>query len=331
MLWLSGACLRFTVLAVPPVLPLLHGDLHLSESGVGILSSLPPLLFAIAAIPGALLIARFGIRATLLVELLLTALASAGRGAAPDAGFLYAATVVMAAGVSIMQPAMPPLVRTWFPQRIGFATAIYTNGLLVGEILAAALTIPFVLPLVGNSWRLSFVVWALPVLATALLVLTVRRPMTAAKSVFATAGSAWWPDWRHPLIWRLGLLLGSVNALYFVANAFLPDYMTAAGRPDLIGAALTALNLCQLPASALMLAFAGRLATRPWAYVATGASVARQHHRHHDYDRTLGRRLVRPARLCQCDHSDPGPGAALNPQRAASRSPDVGGHVHDQL
>ncbi len=270
VLWLAGACLRFAVLAVPPVMPLLHADLHLSESGVGFLSSLPPLLFSIAAIPGALLIARFGIRATLVVGLLLNALASAGRGAAPDAGFLYAATVVMAAGVSIMQPAMPPLVRTWFPQRIGFATAIYTNGLLVGEILAAALTIPFVLPLVGNSWRLSFGVWALPILATALLVLTFRRPMTAPKSALATTGSAWWPDWRHPLIWRLGLLLGSVNALYFVANAFLPDYMTAAGRPDLIGAALTALNLCQLPASVLMLALAGRLATRPWAYVATG-------------------------------------------------------------
>ena len=271
LLWLAGACLRLTVLAVPPLMPRLHADLHLTESGVGLLSSLPPLLFSIAAIPGALLIARFGIKATLLVGLLLNALAAAGRGAVPDSGFLYAATIVMAAGVSVMQPALPPLVRTWFPHRIGFATAIYTNGLLVGEILAAALTIPFVLPLVGDSWRLSLMVWALPVVATALLVLTARRPMTAPKSARATTGAAWWPDWKHPLIWRLGILLGSVNALYFVANAFLPDYMIAAGRPDLIGSALTALNLFQLPASVLMFALAGRLATRPWAYVATGA------------------------------------------------------------
>ena len=56
----------------------------------------------------------------------------------------------MAAGVSIMQPALPPLVRAWFPQRIGFATAVYTNGLLIGETLAVALTIPLVLPLVGQ-------------------------------------------------------------------------------------------------------------------------------------------------------------------------------------
>ena len=42
--------------------------------------------------------------------------------------------------------------------------------LLIGEILAAALTIPLVLPLVGNSWRLSFVFWAIPVLLTAVVV-----------------------------------------------------------------------------------------------------------------------------------------------------------------
>ena len=52
-----------------------------------------------------------------------------------------------------MQPSMPPLVRAWLPDRIGFATAVYTNGLLIGEVLPVALTLPLVLPLVGGSWR----------------------------------------------------------------------------------------------------------------------------------------------------------------------------------
>src|SRR5215469_17130462 len=52
LLWLCGACLRLTILAVPPVVPLLHADLHLSETGLGWLSSLPPMLFALAAVPG---------------------------------------------------------------------------------------------------------------------------------------------------------------------------------------------------------------------------------------------------------------------------------------
>ncbi|MGA8495897.1 MAG: MFS transporter [Xanthobacteraceae bacterium] len=275
MLWLAGACLRITVLATPPVIPLLHADLHLSETQIGWLSSLPPMLFAIAAVPGSLLIARFGLIPALLVGLLLTALGGAARGAVPEAAFLFASTVVMAAGVAIMQPILPPLVRAWFPARIGFATAVYTTGLLIGEILPAALTIPLVLPVVDGSWRLSFVIWTIPVLLTAVIVAMYAKRLDGSKNAAPAVNTRWWPDWRRPLIWQLGLILGSVNAIYFVSNAFLPDYVIAQGRPDLVGAALTALNVGQLPAAFLMLGLAGSLVTRPWAYAASGlASLA---------------------------------------------------------
>jgi MFS transporter, CP family, cyanate transporter len=275
LLWLAGACLRLTVLATPPVIPLLHADLQLSETAIGWLSSLPPMLFAVAAVPGSLIIARFGLIPALLVGLFLNALGGAARGALDDAVFLYAATVVMAAGVSIMQPVLPPLVRIWYPARIGFATAVYTTGLLIGEILPAALTIPLVLPLVDGSWRLSFVVWAIPVLLTAAVVAAYARRPDGADDAALTANTQWWPDWRRPLIWQLGLIFGSVNTIYFVSNAFLPDYVVAQGRADLVGAALTALNVGQLPAAFLLLGLAGSLVTRPWAYAATGlASLA---------------------------------------------------------
>ena len=78
------------------------------------------------------------------------------------------------------------------------------------------------------------------------------------------------PDFRNPLIWRIGLLLGSVNATYFSMNGFLPDYLTHTGRPELINAALTALNLGQLPASFLLLASADRMVRTVWSYLVCG-------------------------------------------------------------
>jgi CP family cyanate transporter-like MFS transporter len=273
LLWLSGACLRLTVLAIPPVVPLLHADLHLSETGIGWLSSLPPMLFAIAAVPGALIIARFGMVPALLVGLLLTAAGSAARGAIADAAFLYVSTIAMGAGVAVVQTVMPPLVRSWFPQRIGLATTIYTNGLLIGEILPVGLTIPLILPLLRDSWRLDLVFWSLPVLATALFV-ALRAPRASTlKGAEALTNRRWWPDWRNATIWRLGLILGSVNSVYFVSNAFLPDFMIARGRPDLVSGALTALNVGQLPATFLLLGFADRLLRRPWAYRVTGLAT----------------------------------------------------------
>jgi CP family cyanate transporter-like MFS transporter len=270
LLWLAGVALRLTILAVPPVIPLIHDDLHMSETQVGILSGLPMVLFAGAAIAGSLLIARLGALTTLIAGLLLCAAGSALRGVGPSLAMLYAGTVVTAFGVAIMQPSLAPLVRAWVPQRIGFATAVYTNGLLIGEILPAALTIPLLLPAIRNSWQWSFVFWAVPVAIIAVILLAFAPRQATASGNVASAPRRWMPDFRSGRLWRIGLLLGSVNATYFAMNGFLPDYLTHTGRPDLINAALTALNLGQLPASFLLLASADRMVRTVWSYLTCG-------------------------------------------------------------
>ncbi|HTT47915.1 MAG TPA: MFS transporter [Pseudolabrys sp.] len=267
LLWLAGVALRLTILAVPPVIPLIHDGLKLNATQIGILTGLPSMLFAFAAVPGSLLIARLGVRSALVVGLSVTAVGGALRGAIPDVAWLYAMTIIMGAGVAVMQVTMPPAVRAWLPQRIAFATAVYTNGLLVGEILPVALMLPLVLPLVGN-WQWGFVFWSVPVVVIALLILTVA-PAPANGQVSA-ARRRWWPDWNSHLIWRLGIMLGTVNATYFATNAFLPDYLRGNGQGAWISAALTGLNIGQVPASLLLLAFAHRLERKAWPYVACG-------------------------------------------------------------
>ena len=268
LLWLAGNALRLTILAVPPVIPAIHADLALSATGVGVLGGLPIVLFAAAAVPGSLLIARLGPVRALVVGLMLTAVAGALRGAVPAVSWLYAMTIVMAAGVAVMQPAMPALVRLWTPHRAAFATAVYSNGLLVGETLPVLLTIPVVLPLLDGSWPLALAFWSLPVLAIAALVIV--STMQEKQDASAVERPRWWPDWSNGLIWRLGLTFGSVNAMYFGTNTFLPDYLTSHGRPDLISAALSALNFGQLPASILLLTLASRLERRIAPYIAFG-------------------------------------------------------------
>src|SRR5207248_124329 len=81
---------------------------------------------------------------------------------------LLAMTVLMGLGIAVSQPSLPALVKQWCPDRVGLATAVYSNGLLIGEIAAAALTVPLVLPLVGGSWQRSFLIWSLPVALTAI-------------------------------------------------------------------------------------------------------------------------------------------------------------------
>ena len=274
VLWLCGLCLRLTVLAIPPVIPLMHQSFDLSQSAVGALTSLPVLLFSFAALPGSLLVARFGAAQVLTAGILVTGVASGLRGASNDLVTLFATTFVMGMGIAIMQPALPAVVRDWLPRRVALGTATYANALLVGEAISASFTIPWVLPMVGGSWRASLWVWAVPVLAIGALAaaMTARRARAGGHPPLARR---WWPDWRDPLTWKLGLVSGFASSLYFATNAFLPDYLASRARPDLLPAALASLNWAQIPASLLMLAYATRLTRKRWPFIAlTSLSLA---------------------------------------------------------
>ena len=267
LLWLAGMGLRLTILAPAPVISLIHDDLGLSETQIGLLSGIPAALFACAAIAGSLLIARFGALTTLIVGLIATAVGSALRGAAFDVSTLYITTAITGFGVAVMQPSLPSLVRSWLPDKISLATAAYINGLLMGEVLPVALTSPFVLPLVG-SWRSDFAVWGGACMVIAAIVFALA-PNVTNPMPFAVPRK-WWPDWRNRLIWKLGVMMGSVSATYFSTNFFIPRYLHATGHSATTGVALTALNICQIPASLLLLFIGRDLQRRVWPYFGCG-------------------------------------------------------------
>jgi len=255
------------VLCVPPLIPLIHRDLAMNEKAIGVLTGMTPFMLALFAIPGSLLIARIGARRALISGLLLMAGAAALRGIGPSVALLLAMTFLMALGIAVIQPAFPSLARQWHPERIGLATATYANGLLMGEIIAAALTLPLVLPLVGGHWELALAFWSVPVLLT-VAVIAVATPHVARDTARPTA--RWWPDWHDPQVWLLGLIFGSASAIYWGCNAFIPDYLHASGRPGLVPAAITALNAGQIPASILIGATASRVIGRRWPFLVAG-------------------------------------------------------------
>ena len=271
LLWLAGLAMRMTLLVVPPVIPLIHEDLHMSETQIGLLIGLPLALFAIAAVPGSLLVARGGAKLAVMLGMVITALAGGLRGAAVDVWTLYAAVIATGFGIAIMQPGMPTLVREWLPNRIGLGTVVYSNGMVIGSMLPPVFTIPFVLPLVDGSWRLNFFLWAVPaILIPAVFLLLSPKEAHRSGAAPAVIGALWWPDWRNPLIWLLGFTFGSNNSPFFTTNAFLGDYLVSRGQGDWLGPALTSLNGAQVFALVLLFLVAGRLQRRAWPFLLFG-------------------------------------------------------------
>jgi CP family cyanate transporter-like MFS transporter len=251
LLWFGGINTRLAMLAVPPVIPLIHHDLQLDEKSVGALVSGPVLILAIMSIPGSLLIARLGIRGALIVGLGAIGVFGALRGYGPSIPVIFGSTFLMGVGVAITQPAFPAMVREWFPRRIAIATAVYSNGILIGETVPTSLTTPAgVLPLAHGDWRWALASWSIVVLVSGIAIVLAapsRRSMPASQS-------RWWPEWRQNQTFRIGIVMGMASATYFGANAYIPDFLEQTGRHSLISPALALLNGSQLltaPAVAL--------------------------------------------------------------------------------
>jgi MFS transporter, CP family, cyanate transporter len=267
-----GVNLRTVLLGVPPTLPALHQALSLSYSAGGLLTSLPILLMALGAMPGSYLVSRTGARTAVAIGLALVALGAALRGAFPHPLSLFLFTVLLALGIAVTQPAVPSLAQAWFPSKIGRAIAIYSNGILVGEVIAATITLPLLL--VPFGWQAALSAWAVPaaiVLALWLAVAPPSRPVVNAPT--PSLRLALLPDWRNGRIWRIGLLMGGASIVYFGMNAWIPDTLDARQAHHLIPLTLGVLNFMQLPVS-LWLAWRGdAMLGRRWPYVVAGAAA----------------------------------------------------------
>ncbi|HEY4383920.1 MAG TPA: MFS transporter, partial [Ktedonobacteraceae bacterium] len=247
--------------------------LHLSYTETGLLTSLPTLVMGIASLPVGILIGRVGGRTMVAFGLVLLTLGAALRALWPAAVPLYLFTALLSFGSACSQTAIPTLVRQWFATRIGRATALYSDGLVLGETLGAGLTIPVMLIWLGrDAWASSFVFWSIPIGITLLLWLwlapgsTVEQAGEAITSVPATSSHR--P--AHINAWTLGLLLGGAQLIYFGTNAWIAPYNQAIHASSLSSLALGTLNAAQLPASLVVTLFADKLVGRQTPFIICG-------------------------------------------------------------
>ncbi len=263
LLWIAGLYLRLPVLVAPPLAPLIDADLGLSQTALGALTTVPVLMLSLGAIPGAIIIARLGPLKALGLSILVVCFSSMARGLAPPVSALFAATTVLGLAIAVMQPALPALVLRWCPGFAALGSAVYMNGMLMGEFIGGGLTIPFLLPIFESDWRSILVVWSLPALLVAMLVLF--SPKLGVKQFYTDEdGEA--PVWMPPLgsqqVWLLGVVLGAASAGFFGTNAYLPVLLEYKGIAEQLSRYLFIFNGTQVLGSLAMLGLAGYLVAR---------------------------------------------------------------------
>lgn len=286
---LVGINLRSVILAVPPILPLIQHDLHLSYTTTGLLTALPILVLGLAAWVSGLLAERIGERACVSIGLALLGSGAILRAWIPSTFTLLLFTLLLSIGIAMSQTCVPALARRWFPTQIGLVTAVFSDGLIVGESVAAGLTVPVMAAYLGaNNWGATFLFWGIPVVVTLLLWMwlapstqTMTLPqrtsavvpgVSVAMSEEVQGKSAKLP--RRVSALHLGIMLGANSLIYFGMNSWIASYNQAIHAANLTPVVLAVLNTAQLPASIGVTFFAQRLVGRRWPFVVSGALCA---------------------------------------------------------
>ena len=156
---LAALNLRPAITSLGALLEEVRDGLGMSGSIAGLLTSVPPLCFAVFGVMAPRVARRFGPGAVVCAGM---AAITAGLLIRPyaggTAGFL-AATALALMGIAVSNVLMPVIVKRYFPDRVGSMTGLYSMALAFGTSVAAAATVP-VTDALGGHWQSGLVVWA---------------------------------------------------------------------------------------------------------------------------------------------------------------------------
>ncbi|MGI5351508.1 CynX/NimT family MFS transporter [Streptomyces sp. CA-250714] len=151
--------LRPAISGLGPLLEEVRHGLRMSGTVAGLLTSVPPLCFAVFGGLAPRLARRRGPAPVVLAGMVAITLGLALRPLAGGTATFLAATALALAGIAVSNVLMPVIVKHWFPDRVGSMTGLYSMALALGTAGAAAVTVPMTDAL-GGSWRVGLGSWA---------------------------------------------------------------------------------------------------------------------------------------------------------------------------
>jgi CP family cyanate transporter-like MFS transporter len=232
---LAALNLRPAITSLGALLEEVREGLHMSGSVAGVLTSVPPLCFAVFGVMAPRLARRFGAGTVVCAGM---AAIAAGLLIRPyigsTAGFLAASALALM-GIAVSNILMPVIVKRWFPDRVGTMTGLYSMALALGTALAAAVTVP-VTGALGGNWQTGLVLWAVLAAVAVLPWIVLVRDRTPAPGQPApgpaTANAAEAPALRitrSRTAWGLACFFGLQATAAYITMGWMPQIFRDAG------------------------------------------------------------------------------------------------------
>lgn len=277
---LAAANLRTAIAALSPIFAEISVDVPLGSLRIGLLGTLPPLCFAVFGLLAPVLWRRMALESLLMVSLIASTAGHAIRALSDSYLVLASASTLTFAGMGVANVVLPPIIKKYFPDRVGLMTSLYVTAMTLFNMVPALAAVPAA---DAFGWRVSVGMWAvLGVLAVGpWLALWLRERRGDGETLDVVldevAPSVIGRVWHSGLAWALTVLFGMTAFNVFAVYAWLPEILTdIAGVPPAEAGSLLALYASvSVPLSIFVPMLAMRLRTpRPLLAAGTCCYIA---------------------------------------------------------
>jgi CP family cyanate transporter-like MFS transporter len=218
--------LRPALAGVGPLVSTIRESTGLSNTMLGLLTTLPLLAFGIVSMLTPLFTRRLGIEGTLALAM---GLLSSGilLRVLPSTWALFGGTLILGIAIAFGNVLLPSLVKRDFPNHTGIMTSVYSSVLGLGATLAAGISVPLAQGL-GWGWRWSLGAWAFLSLLALIIWLPQLKDLTLPKNNRSFIQSL--KDLgASKLAWQVAFFLGLQSLAFYVILAWLPEILQDRG------------------------------------------------------------------------------------------------------
>ncbi|SNN48650.1 CynX/NimT family MFS transporter [Streptococcus pneumoniae] len=265
---LIGVSLRTPFTVLPIILGNISQGLEVEVSSLGVLTSLPLLMFTLFSPFSTQLAQKIGLEHLFTYSLFFLTIGSLIR--LINLPLLYLGTLMVGASVAVINVLLPSLIQANQPKKIGFLTTLYVTSMGIATALASYLAVPITQ---ASSWKGLILLLTLLCLATFLVWLPNHRynhrlaPQTKQKSQIKVM--------RNKQVWAIIIFSGFQSLIFYTAMTWLPTMSIHAGLSSHEAGLLTSiLSLISIPFSMTIPSLTTSLSTRNRQLMLTLVSLA---------------------------------------------------------
>lgn len=265
---LIGVSLRAPFTVLPIILGDISQGLGVEVSSLGVLTSLPLLMFTLFSPFSTRLAQKIGLEHLFTYSLFFLTIGSLIR--LINLPLLYLGTLMVGASVAVINVLLPSLIQANQPKKIGFLTTLYVTSMGIATALASYLAVPITQ---ASSWKGLILLLTLLCLATFLVWLPNHRynhrlaPQTKQKSQIKVM--------RNKQVWAIIIFSGFQSLIFYTVMTWLPTMSIHAGLSSHQAGLLTSiLSLISIPFSMTIPSLTTSLSTRNRQLMLTLVSLA---------------------------------------------------------